>query len=691
MKKNFVFELGVEELPATVCEQAIEQMQSACTKLFAENNLVYSGFDVYATPRRLVVHINELAQVQKDSEVDLKGPPLNQAYKDGSPTQALLGFCKSKNIDIADTYTVDYPNGQFVHGKQKIVGQKVDAILPGIILEGIKKLSFARMMRLDSDFKFSRPLKWIFCMHGEKVVPVEFEGMSSSNVTYGHRLLSPASITVFSADTYFTQLKEAYVIVSQVEREKTISDAIEKLASQMNVVPLSNEGLLNELVYITEYPSLIVGSFDKAFLQVPAEVLVTVMQSHQRYLPLSSKNGKLTNEFIIVSNGDPDKADIIRQGNERVLRARLSDAQFFYAEDCKIKLEERFDKLNNIVYQEELGSVADKVFRVSTLANAIAEILALDPKTIEQINSVAALSKNDLTTQVVMEFTELQGIMGEKYALLDGYEPVVARGIREYYLPKASSDPIPADVVGQIVALSDKLDTLVGCFGVGIIPTGSADQYGLRRATIGIIRIILESRLELDIQELINLALENFKKGRRLKNGIRGTRDLVMDFVFQRFRNILLDDNISYDIADASLGVSTPLENIHKVYATAITLTEKRKEKKFEDFWQALTRCIRLTQNIDKFSHVSEKLFEDSSEGELYKEFKAVEAKINRDMSIKDSIEEFYRLTAPINKFFDNVMVMVDDQKVRANRLNLLNEIVCLSKIIADFSKIIKG
>lgn len=691
MTKNFVFELGVEELPATVCEQAIAQLNDIYSKLFAENNLVYADFHIYATPRRLVVHINELSEVQKDSEVDLKGPPVNQAYKDDAATPALLGFCKSKGIKLEDTYIVSYPNGKFVHGKQKTVGQRVDAIMPDILIDGIKKLSFARMMRLDSDFRFSRPLKWLFCMHGENVVPMEFEGMKSSDRTYGHRILSPDFIHIRSADTYFEQLEKSFVIVSQVKRDKMIESAIKELTEKMGTKALSNEGLLTELVYITEHPSLVVGSFDKDFLEVPAEVLVTVMQSHQRYLPMADRSGKLTNEFIIVSNGDPAKASIIRQGNERVLRARLSDASFFYSEDCKVKIEDRFDKLNNIVYQEELGSVADKVHRVATLANSIAEVLSLGPDMIDQINSVAALSKNDLTTQVVMEFTELQGIMGEKYALRDGYEAVVARGIREYYLPKGASDPIPSDVVGQIVALSDKLDTLVGCFGVGIIPTGSADQYGLRRAAIGIIRIILESKLDLDIGELINFALENYKKGRRLKNGIKATRELVTDFIYQRFRNILLDDNISYDVADASLGVSNPLENIHKVYATAVTLTEKRKDREFEEFLQALTRCIRLTQNIEKFSHVSEKLFDDISEGELYKEFKLVEGKINPNTSIKNAVEELYRLTGHINMFFENVMVMVDDNRVRANRLNLLNEITCLSKIIADFSKIIKN
>ena len=512
---TFVLEVGTEELPADFVDSAIQQWQDSLPKSLQDAFLTPESIEVYGTPRRLAVVIEGLPDKQPDREEEIKGPPAQVAFKEGQPTKAAAGFARKQGVELDSLSVRPTKKGEFVFVQKQIPGQLTTEILPNLIPNWIDSLEGKRFMRWgDGDLRFPRPIRWLVALLDTEVLPLELVNgettLTSDRLSPGHRVLHPELATIPQAKAYLEALKSAFIQVNQVERKDLIEKEINKTAKGISGSAEIYPELLAEVTNLVEYPTAVVGEFEAEFLELPDEVITTVMVTHQRYFPVQDSNNNLLPNFITISNGDPAKAKIIAAGNGRVIRARLADAQFFYQADLAKPLADYVPQLETMTFQEKLGTVKEKVERFQDIAAAIATQLKVSQTDAEDVQRTAYLAKGDLMTQMVYEFPELEGVMGEKYALASGEKEVVAKGISEHYLPRGAEDSLPKSLTGQIVGIADRLDSLVSIFGLGMIPTGSTDPFALRRAANGIINIIWDSNLSINLATLLKQFADKF-------------------------------------------------------------------------------------------------------------------------------------------------------------------------------------
>ncbi|MBI5237188.1 MAG: glycine--tRNA ligase subunit beta [Deltaproteobacteria bacterium] len=728
MSKDLVLEIGSEEIPAAFIPKALQSLEGLLRKNLETNRLSFKGARTYGTPRRLTVMIEELSDAQPDSKVEARGPQTRAAYDAlGNPTNALLGFAKSQGVDVKDLKVVKTDKGEYVAVEKFIKGEKTLKILPEILKAAISADFFAKSMRWASyDVSFARPVHWILALYGGKTVKFEWGHIKSSNITYGHRFLSekgrasrPKPIRVEGIQSYLDGLNAAHVIADPEERKRIIAEGIKKSAEEVNGEVLPDEALLEEVTYLVEYPVVVRGSFSPDFLSIPRDVIVNAMREHQRYFSVVDSKGELLPYFLTVANTKAVDMDIVRKGNERVLRARLNDAKFYFEQDIKKKLVDRVEALKGVVFQAKLGTSFEKVERFTDLALYIGASTgfskpkekderpsdyitkyfnpaAYDPKVLDPglyskfvLGRAAMLAKADLVSGVVGEFPKLQGIMGGVYARRSGEVPEVAVAIYEHYLPQVSGGALPASVAGAIVSMADKMDTIAGCFGVGLIPTGAADPYALRRQSLGIIAIILDKGFRLPLDAIVDESIRLL--GARLTREPSQVKADVLDFFKERLKYMLLGQDLSFDAIDAVL--SAPWYDI----VDAVRRVQALEGFKKHPACPHLVIAFKRVSNILKGCSLGDarpdaSLFKEPQEAGLYSISSELAPKIDGYWKHGDYEKAFEALASikdRIDAFFDKVMVMAEDKDLKQNRLVLLNTVRDLYFKMADLSKLV--
>ena len=683
MSKTLLLEIGTEEIPAHVMPGILSQLKENAAKTFDELRIEYKNIRTLGTPRRTALLVEGLAEQQADLSKENRGPAVNIAFDaDGKPTKAAQGFARGQGVKPEELVTKDGYVYAMVHEKGGKTAELLGKTLKGLV-DG---LNFPNNMHwANLDYKFIRPLRWLVALYGQDVIDFEVANVKSGRTSRGHRFLSDGDFEIDSADSYVEACRKASVIVDQDERCEMIRRQIAEVAAANGGQAEVNEDLLEEVLYLVEYPTALCGKFDEKYLKLPAEAVITPMRDHQRYFPVL-KDGKLLPLFITIRNGGKEHLETVQHGNERVLRARLEDAQFFFDEDRKKTLEQHAEKLKTVVFQDGLGTIYDKAIRLEALAGYIADAIGASEQDKKDAVRAAKLAKADLVTGMVTEFTELQGVMGREYALLDGESKAVAQAIDEHYMPRFAGDSQPASVAGRIVSLADKIDTIVGTFSRGLIPTGSQDPFALRRQALGIVNMLKEAQYHISLSQLVAKAMELLKiaddKQSKLQND-------VADFMKLRLKNVLADAGIRYDVVDA---VFVTIDDIYGVFLRAQAVNEAVQQD-MEKTIQAFVRTGNIARKAEDVAAVVDAgLFADKVENDLYAVYEKAAAESDKQIAAQDyagAIVTLKELAAPIDAFFDGVMVMDKDAKVKANRLGLLKLVDNLICRIADFSKIV--
>lgn len=690
MAKDFLLEIGTEEIPAKFAPGALLQLQELAQKSFKELRLEYSSLKAYSTPRRLALLVEGLAEKQADLAAEVKGPAVKAAYQDGKPTKAAEGFARSVGVTVQMLYTQEVNGVPYVFARKAEMGQPTHVILPKLAFELITSLHFPKPMRWgDLDFRFARPIRWIVALFGTEVVPFEFVGLTAGRISRGHRTLSQGDLLLHQAGEYLEGMKKGFIMVDPEERRAVIWDQIQALAARAGGRVEKDEELLEEVMHLVEYPTALLGKVADQYMFLPEAVITTPMREHQRYFPVRAGDGKLLPYFITVRNGNEHALEIVRQGNEKVLKARLADAAFYYQEDQKVPLGELVPKLEKITYHEKLGTVRARVERLRKLTQVIGRKLGLNKEYLDSLDRTAYLAKADLVTLMVYDFPELQGIMGADYAARSGEPTEVCQGIVEHYQPRFAGDVLPQSKVGQVVAVADKLDAIVGTFGIGIQPTGSQDPYALRRQAQGIVGIILAAEWDVSLRELIKETYDGFTEQGLVLLSLVEIQAALEDFFRQRLRYILLEEGIRYDTVDAALaGVwGGEQDSFSRLAKKTRTLAGKRDEDGFIAFSQAYVRSFNLTKK-EKPQALDARVLVDPTEIALAEginirreRFDALLASANYDQA--------YRLASEIVPFIENlflaVMIMAEEAALRQARLALLGECVeflgCLGEL----------
>ncbi|PZV12289.1 MAG: glycine--tRNA ligase subunit beta [Leptolyngbya sp.] len=714
---TFLLEVGTEELPAAFVDEALAQWRSRIPTSLAERCLTPEKIEYFGTPRRIAVIIWGLPERQPDQAEEVKGPPAQAAFKDGQPTKAAIGFAQKQGVAVADLEVRPTEKGDFVFMRKTIVGQATADILKRLVPEWIMKLEGKRFMRwADGDLKFPRPIRWLVTVLDSEVLPISLmngsQGCHSDRISQGHRVLHPTAVCIPHAKDYVSVLEDAFVQVDVEKRHALIEQQIQAAAATVNGVAVINPTLLQEVTNLVEYPSPVVGKFDGEFLELPTEVITTEMESHQRYFPVlkSAESDELLPYFITISNGNPSQASLIAQGNERVIRARLSDGKFFFDADRAIPLEEYLPRLETVTFQQDLGSVRAKVDRISRVAGHIADQLQMEASDRGWVEEAALLCKADLVTQMVGEFPELQGVMGQKYALASGKPKAVADAIFEHYLPRGAGDALPGSQTGQIVGLADRLDTLVSIFGLGMIPTGSSDPFALRRAANAIVNIIWSANLPINLTLLLDQVIADFAElfSTVLKLSVPELRQQLQDFFLQRIRTLLQDDRqIDYDLVNAVLGendleyTQRSLTDLLEVRDRALFLQSIRNDGTLATIYETVNRASRLaaqgdldTQPLDPSAVVQPALFQKKSEQALFEALSQVHHQMQGTRDYQKLIDSLGQIAPTVANFFDgedSVMVMDSDAAIKRNRLNLLGILRNHARVLADFGAIVKS
>jgi len=685
MQQDLLLEIGTEEIPARFMPGVLAQLETIAKAKFDDLRIQYGEVRAVGTPRRLALIVREVAERQADKQSENKGPSVKIAFDEtGAPTKAAQGFARGQGIDVAQLVVKD----GYVYAMVHEAGQAVQQLLPAILPEIIDSISFPKNMRWGNlDMRFVRPVRWLLALFGSEIVPFTIAEVTTGNFTYGHRFLSKGKIIIHSVDDYFGKLAENHVMVDQDVRRRVIREQVEKIALSQGGTANIDGDLLEEVVYLVEYPTALCGRFEEKYLSLPPEAVITPMREHQRYFPVFSADGKLLPVFITVRNGGSDYIDIVRHGNERVLKARLADAQFFFEEDQKIALADRVDKLKTIVFQEGLGTLYDKTVRIERLATSIAAEAGLNEALRPVIERGAKLAKADLVTGMVYEFTELQGIMGKEYALLNGESEAVASAIYEHYLPRFAGDKLPETPAGKVISIADKIDNIVATFSRGLIPTGSQDPYALRRQALGIVHILIDAKYHVSLGSIINHAMDLLG----ISDAERREKLLgeIQEFFRLRIKNVLSDDNIRYDMIDAVVAVGT--DDIYDTYLRAKAMALDGGTIAMQKAVQAFTRVGNLAKNATH-GQIDSSLFATEAETNLYTAYVMAREAVDSMTSAQDYrgvLGVMANLAAPIDAFFGAVMVMVEDEAVRNNRLALLKAITGLTAKMADLSKIV--
>lgn len=684
MAENLIFEIGTEEMPAESMQVFRKDYLKTAENMFSKNNLEYEEMNVYSTPRRLVLFVKELEEKQKDNKEVVRGPAVNIAFDEGgNATKAGEGFARGQGVDVEDLVEKD----GYLYAEKIEKGKRTDQILSDILKEIVKKVPLPKAMRWGSvKMEFIRPIKWLLSLYGSNEIELKIAEVESSNYSIGHRFLSSGKIRIDKADQYFDKLEEEYIIVKENKRREIIKKQIDKL--DLSGEALIEESLMDEVIDLVEYPTAFKGEFSKDYLDLPSEVLITAMQKHQRYFPVINSEGELQSEFVGVRDGGRDYLSEVISGNEMVLKGRLDDAQFFFAEDRKYGFLNRSEDIKNIVFQQELGSVYEKVQKLKKITATLAELLNYDQEIKEKAVRAAELCKNDLATEMVNEFANLQGIMGREYALLAGENQETAEAVFEHYLPRYAGDSLPKTDSGTMLSLAEKLFNLSSHFLLGNIPTGSQDPFALRRQATGLVRIILAKELTLDLEELIEksmsiIAINQDEKAKRLAE--------LKEFIKQRLENLLSELNIRYDIINSVINVND--NDLLDIYKRAEKLMEFRSSNPelFVDLLRGLVRAKNISEKLDSKVKIEEGLLLEDEEKKLYEDFKIIQPEINSYFAKKEYQKGFYLLVdlkENIDEFLDNVMVMVDDDKLKKNRLSLLAEISELMTDVFDIEEI---
>ena len=688
-KRTLAFEIGTEEIPAFDLAGAVKQLSTMVPSLLDDAAIPHGAVKIFSSPRRLIVIAEEIPEATEEKNEVFKGPSAKIAFDaEGNPTKAAQGFARGKGVDPSSLVVED----GYVYARTHTPSVNVASLLSSVLNKIIHGLSWPRSQRwgVQSEY-FTRPVRWIVALFGNEVIDFTFAGLVAGRTTYGHRFLAPGPFEVADADSLVDVVRSASVIPSEAEREQVIREGVAKAEAETGFTAVLHPKTLVEVINLAEYPTVLVGTFDEEFLKVPEEIIVDAMLVHQRYFPLYDKDGKLTNRFIVVSNGDPACAETIVDGNERVVRARLYDAKFFYDEDLKQPLESYVDHLGEVVFQEKLGTMLDKTNRIQRLADHLAEDAGLAGQDLSDVERAARLCKADLVTSAVVEFTSVQGVMGSYYAAASGETAQVAQAIEQHYRPRFAGDEAPDTVVGKIVAIADKLDTVCGLFAVGQGPTGSSDPFALRRSAIGIVAMLSgKDAVEVSLVAAIDAALASYAQ-QGIEFDTDAVRRDVIEFFITRTKVMMRDAGNSIDAIDAvlSAGIQEPVELINRV--SALESARSEQPEVFEDLATAYARANNLCDS---------KLGTEVNEGLLSEVEQAlVRAVCQAESNVASALEnnnyaaalsELAALRKPIDLFFENTMVMDEDQALRENRLRLLNSFVAVFANVADFALLSK-
>ncbi|MFR4918072.1 MAG: glycine--tRNA ligase subunit beta [Veillonella atypica] len=680
MAKDLLFEIGAEEIPAGFMPNILGQLKTLAETKLNDAHLPFESIATYGTPRRLALIVKGLADTSAEISERHKGPSASIAYDvDGNATKAAIGFARGKGLDVADLVVED----GYIYAETKTAGVLAKDIVTDMLPQLITGLNFPKSMHWGNlDAKFVRPVRWLVALLDEEVIPVEFATVKSGNVTRGHRFLGADEITIKNAASYVDTLKENFVMVDQDARRELISKQLHDIAASKNASIVWDDDLLEEINYLVEWPTALCGGFEESYLALPDAAIITPMKDHQRYFPLVDQDGKLLPMFLTVRNGSDHSIEVVQAGNERVLRARLDDAKFFFNEDRKKPLIDRQDGLTKIVFQEGLGNLADKTERLLTLGRVFSEECELHEDARVVLERATELAKTDLTTGMVTEFTELQGVMGKEYALLDGESPEVAEAIFEQYLPRFAGDVLPQTEAGKVLSIIDKIDNIVATFSRGLIPTGSQDPYALRRQTIGILNILLNSEWNISLRPIIVESMNLLNVPADKQDELLGQ---VEEFITLRLKNIFLDREVPHHVIDLLL--SNNELSVADAEGLVKALLANRIDENVE-LVQAFTRMYNLVKDVT-YTGVDESLLKEDAERALYEmATKASEASIDAwDKNDYDAVVAVPATLVPaINKFFEDVMVMDKDEAIKANRLQLVRLAYSVMAIIGDIS-----
>lgn len=671
-------EVGSEEIPARFLSRGLALLKEDLVRLMDASSISYGRITEYATPRRLTLYIEDVAEQQKDRTIESLGPPKNAAYDaKGDPTKAAAGFARSLNIDVKDLTIKQTDRGEYVSAIIYKKGKPAIDVLSELVPKLISSLQLPKSMRWgDGDLRYFRPIQWIVAMLGKEIIPFELDTIKSSNISYGHRFLSPAALKIEEPSLYLPLLKQNHVYADRDERKKIISAGISKIESSEEGRIHEDEDLLDTVTNLVEHPTAVLGTFEDKYLDLPDELLITVMKSHQKYFSMQDDKGRMKSSFIVISNMNKEINDIVRIGAERVLRARLEDARFYFTEDRKKALQDYVDDLKKVTFQEKLGSLHAKTERIVRLSDYITGRINPDLK--EKAERASMLCKADIVTGVVGEFPELQGYMGMIYALNSGEDKDVASAIYEHYMPKFAGDSAPSGELGAIVSISDKIDNITSFFYLGMIPSGSEDPFALRRQAAGIIHILQHNDYRINLNDLIDTSLKSMEPAADKRVQLT---EKIKQFIVQRLEGILLSQGHSHDIINAVL--SSREGNLKEIKYKINIVSDFKKEPGFSALLTAAKRVYNILAKTEP-GELNESLLSEASEKSLY------ESARNAELELTPSgFKSLFQLEGPINNFFESVLVMDKDPRIKDNRLALLAIVKSAFDSLADFSKIL--
>ncbi len=684
MKGEFLLEIGSEEIPASFMVPAMKSAVDLMSKALDTVRLEHGKIETYATPRRLIIRIQDLADHQTSTEIEKTGPTKAAAYDEkGAPTKAARGFAKSQGVDVSDLVLIMTPKGEQVGFRKAESGRPTIEVLAEILPDFFERLPFPKTMRwMGLDARFARPIHWIIALYNGAVIPFSFGSIQTGAFSYGHRFTHPQKFEVSDFASLAATLKDQGVIIDADKRKQIIMDKVRNVAAEKGYGVFDDIALLDEVTFLVESPYPLMGTFSDDFLELPASILITCMKKHQRYFSVQDSEGRITNKFIAINNTPVKDPEISIKGHQRVLKARLEDARFYFREDRKTPLIDSLASLKGVVFHSKLGTAYEKVERFTNLAVKLAEKLA--PEKIEQLKRAALLSKCDLETGIVYEFPELQGIIGSYYARKDGESEEIATAIREHYLPAFAGDRLPEGIIGSLVSIADRMDTIAGCFSVGLIPTGTADPYALRRNVLGVIQILINLDKPLSLRWLIKEAVDQIGDKRSLPPDTVAAD--VLEFIQTRFVNFHTSRDFPLDVVEAA--VRARFDDISDARRRVEALTLWKNRPDFDSLMVGFKRVMNILKGVAP-GNLDIRLLSEEAEKGLYEAFIRVVEPADLLIAKGDygaALEKTAELKQPIDSFFDNVMVMVEDEKLKRNRLALLSQIAGFLKCIADFS-----